>query len=231
MTQIWAHRGASGQAPENTLESFYRAVELGADGVELDVQMTADNYLVVIHDATIDRTSDGTGLVAEMTLDELRQYSYANHMDGFGRVELPTLRQVYDLLRPTGLRINVELKNAPVPHPGMGRAVEALTTIMNMVGQVTYSSFNHTSLRELVVEGTQQPIGVLLRDPLWQPWEYAERLGAQALHPHWLLTELDPDYIARAHDAGLAVNVWTVNDPAQVERLRRLGADAIMQDL
>lgn len=231
MTQIWAHRGASRQAPENTLEAFHRAVELGADGVELDVQMTADGYLVVIHDETIDRTSEGSGAVGSMTLDQLRQYSYDNGMTQFGRVEIPTLRQVYDLLRPSGTRINVELKNSVVAYPGLGRAVETLTTIMNMVGQVTYSSFNHPSLRDLVVEGTQQPVGILHQNPLWEPWVYANRLGAQALHPHWGLVDYEPDYVARAHEAGLQVNVWTINDPERIEQLAALGVDAIMQDL
>ena len=107
---IFAHRGASAYAPENTLPAFKLAAEMHAFGVELDVHLTRDGKIVVAHDDRIDRMSDGHGLIREQTLDELRQYSFNCGKSEFGRVEIPTLEDVYRLLEPTGLYVNVEIK-------------------------------------------------------------------------------------------------------------------------
>ena len=109
--KIWAHRGASGYAPENTLEAFKLAAEMGADGVELDVQLTKDGEVVVVHDERIDRVSDGSGLVAEYTLEELRQFNFNKMHPEFAEIcRIPTLREVLECLKDTGLTVNVELK-------------------------------------------------------------------------------------------------------------------------
>lgn len=117
MVAIWAHRGASAHAPENTLPAFELAVEQGADGVELDVHLTADGHLVVTHDETIDRCSDGTGAIASLTLEQLRAFDFSAGWEGFAGTRIPTLREVYELLHPTDLTINVELKNTFAPYP------------------------------------------------------------------------------------------------------------------
>ena len=101
--KIFAHRGASRYAPENTLPAFALAAEQGADGVELDVHLTRDDQLVVIHDETLERTTDGAGWVKDCTLAQLQTLSAANGMDGFAGTRVPTLRQVLEQLRPTGL--------------------------------------------------------------------------------------------------------------------------------
>ena len=90
MTKIFAHRGASGYAPENTLEAFALAMEMGADGIELDVQLTKDGEVVVIHDEVIDRVSNGKGLVKDYTLVQLRKFSFDNHMEGYENISIPT---------------------------------------------------------------------------------------------------------------------------------------------
>ena len=140
---VWAHRGASGYAPENTLEAFKKAVEMGADGVELDVQLTKDDQMVVIHDELIDRTSDGRGWVKDMTLEELRKYNYNKTHPEYEHADIPTLREVYELLKPTGLTINVELKTGIVFYEELERKVIELTKEMGMEDKVLYSSFNH----------------------------------------------------------------------------------------
>ena len=109
-TKVWAHRGASGYAPENTLDAFRKAVEMGADGIELDVQMTKDGELVVIHDETIDRVSNGKGWVKDYTYEELKKFNFNKTHLEYTKEEIPTLEQVYLLIKPTNLTINVEIK-------------------------------------------------------------------------------------------------------------------------
>ena len=106
-TKVWAHRGASGYAPENTLDAFRKAVEMGADGIELDVQMTKDGELVVIHDETIDRVSNGKGWVKDYTYEELKKFNFNKTHLEYTKEEIPTLEQVYRLIKLTNLTINV----------------------------------------------------------------------------------------------------------------------------
>ena len=110
-TKVWAHRGASAYAPENTLEAFRLAAEQKADGVELDVQLSKDGELVVIHDETIDRVSDGSGYVRDYTLEELKRFHFNRLHPEYADARIPTLAEVYELLKPTGLEINVDRKS------------------------------------------------------------------------------------------------------------------------
>ena len=105
-TQVWAHRGASAYAPENTLEAFRLAAEMGADGVELDVQLSRDGELVVAHDETIDRVSNGTGYIKDYTLAQLKKLSFNRLFPDFKDARIPTLKEVYELLKPAGLTVN-----------------------------------------------------------------------------------------------------------------------------
>ena len=122
-TKVWAHRGASGYAPENTLDAFRKAVEMGADGIELDVQMTKDGELVVIHDETIDRVSNGKGWVKDYTYEELKKFNFNKTHQEYTKEEIPTLEQVYLLIKPTNLTINVEIKTGIVFYPGIEERV------------------------------------------------------------------------------------------------------------
>ncbi|HSN43672.1 MAG TPA: glycerophosphodiester phosphodiesterase [Propionibacteriaceae bacterium] len=226
MTAVWAHRGASKLAPENTLEAFDLARRLGADGIELDVQLSCDGRLVVIHDDTIDRTSNGSGAVAELTLAELRAFSYDAGMDGFANVMLPELVDVFELLIDTDMVINVELK-ADVP--GMGPQIDALVEEFGLSGRVIYSSFNHYALRGLRDAGTRVPLGLLIAEALIDPWIYAKEFGASALHPFWM-TVMMPGYVQECHDAGIAIHAWTVNNEDMLRGLATLGVDAVITD-
>lgn len=221
MTQIWAHRGASTAAPENTLAAFDVAVRQGAQGVELDVQRSADGVVVVIHDETVDRTTRGTGRVVDLAADELRAWG------------VPTLAEVLDLLAPTDLRVNVELKNGVEPYPGLEEDVEAVVTGSRLAEdapeRVVYSSFNHRSLARLDELGTRVPLGVLHVEAMVRPWVYAASFGARALHP-MALTVL-PEEVARSHEAGMAVHVWTVDDPDAVRALAAAGVDAVITNV
>ena len=149
MTEIWAHRGASGYAPENTLEAFALAAEMGADGVELDVQMSRDGYLVVAHDERIDRVSNGTGLIRDFTLKELKEFHFNKTHPEYREARIPTLREVYEALKNTSLWINVELKNGIYFYEGLEERVLELTGRLGMEKRVIYSSFNHHSMVHL----------------------------------------------------------------------------------
>ncbi len=228
MTSIWAHRGASAVAPENTLAAFQRAYDLGADGVELDVQLTADDRVVCLHDETLDRTTSGSGPLARLTLDEVRALDASYGNEAFSHEKVPTLEEIFGLLGPTGMTINIELKNSVEPYPGLEQAVLALVEEAGMAEQVVYSTFNHISAAALARSSQPSVVGLLFEDVLAEPWHYADHLGARALHPNWKYVSYAPETVARCHDIGLAVNVWTVDDPTVARTMADLGADALI---
>ena len=137
---------------------------MGADGVELDVQLTKDDQMVVIHDELIDRTSDGRGWVKDMTLEELRKYNYNKTHPEYEHADIPTLREVYELLKPTGLTINVELKTGIVFYEELERKVIELTKEMGMEDKVLYSSFNHYTCVKLHELNPEAYVGFLYAD-------------------------------------------------------------------
>ncbi|WP_284690956.1 glycerophosphodiester phosphodiesterase [Propioniciclava coleopterorum] len=226
VTKVWAHRGASGSSPENTLPAFEMAIEQGADGLEFDVQLTRDDHVVVIHDETLERTTDGRGWVADHSLEDLRRLDAGAGHEGFEGVRIPTLAEVFDLVRDADVRLNVELKNSRIPYQGLEERVLAIIDDYGLADRVIVSSFDHNSLRGLAESGTTLPLGILYSEPLWRPWNYAVKLGASALHPS--LSATRPKVVERSHEAGLEVNVWTVNEPVEVERVRDLGVDALI---
>lgn len=227
MTEIWAHRGASAYAPENTLPAFQMALDQGAQGIELDVQRTADDVLVVVHDETIDRTSNGFGRVADLTLEELRRCDFSNGFIGHHNVRIPTLMEVLDFVAPTNLRLNVELKNSVLPYPGMELETAAMVAEVGLTDRVLLSSFNHLSLANLRGIVPPSQIGVLYSDGLYNPWQYARWIGAGALHPNWRALR-QPDFVWLAHEAGVNVHVWTVDEEQDVAHAIETGVDALM---
>ncbi|HSN10817.1 MAG TPA: glycerophosphodiester phosphodiesterase [Propionibacteriaceae bacterium] len=230
MTTVWAHRGASAKAPENTLAAFRLAHELGADGVELDVQLTSDGQVVVIHDETLDRTTTGKGQVALRTLAELRDLDASYGLQDYAGERIPVLEEVLELLGPTGMTVNIELKNSVEAYPGLEDAVVSLVESAGVADRVIYSTFNHISATTLARSFQPSRVGLLFSDILAEPWSYAERRDVSALHPHWRYVELVPETVERCHALGLAVNVWTVDSPAIARRLADLGVDALISN-
>lgn len=226
--KIWAHRGASAKAPENTLSAFRLAHELGADGVELDVQLTADGHVVVIHDETLDRTTTGKGPVRDRTLKEVKSLDASYGVEGFLGEPVPTLEEVLALLRPTGMSVNIELKNSVEPYPGLEQAVLKVACDQGMNERVIYSTFNHISAAGLARSSELIPVGLLFSDVLAEPWTYAKGLGVSALHPNWRYVMYVPELIERCHAVGVDVNVWTVDSLEVVRKLAELGADSVI---
>ncbi len=226
MTSVWAHRGASGYAPENTLPAFELALEQGADGFELDVQLTRDDEVVVIHDETLERTTDGNGWVADHSLEDLRRLDASHGHEKYAGTRIPTLAEVFGLVHDTVTTINIELKNSRMAYKGLEERVVALVEEHEMEHRVVISSFNHYSLRHLVGLGSLLPLGALYSEQLWKRWQYAGRLGATALHPSLAATRRK--IVEKSHEHDLAVHVWTVNEPEDLRRMIALDVDAVI---
>ncbi|NLC83934.1 MAG: glycerophosphodiester phosphodiesterase, partial [Ruminococcaceae bacterium] len=174
-TKIWAHRGASLKAPENSLPAFALAVELGADGIELDVQLSKDGVPVVFHDFELARLTGVNAWLRDLTLPELKKLNL-NQQERFpelGFVEIPTLAEVFELLLQTKLKINIEIKSGQVVYPLIEEKVLALAADYDLNERVWYSSFNHYSLVQLRQFQPEAHCGILFDNVLFQPWHYA----------------------------------------------------------
>lgn len=176
-TRIFAHRGASGYAPENTLEAFDLAARMGAHGVELDVHICRSGELVVAHDETVDRVADGTGMIRNLSLSELKSMRFNRTHPEYPDARLPMLSEVFELLRPTGLSVNIELKNSIVDYPELEQKVLELAAKEFDLGRVLFSSFNHHSMLRMKQLYPSVPCGLLYEAVLLNPWEYAKSWG------------------------------------------------------
>lgn len=226
-TKVWAHRGASGYAPENTLEAFRMAIEMGADGIELDVQFTKDRQLVVIHDETIDRVSEGHGRVVDYTLEELKQFTFNKTHPEYKECRIPTLEEVLILMKPTGMIVNIELKTGVNFYDGIEDSVLRLVDKLQMQERVIYSSFNHYSVMKVKELCPNASVGFLYCDGTLHMAEYAKKNQAEALHSSINNTQYI-DLIPECKEMGIALHVWTVNDKNDMERMVNLGIDAII---
>lgn len=211
MSLIYAHRGASGYAPENTLEAFRLAMEMGADGFELDVHMSKDGELVVIHDETVDRTTNGTGLVRDHTLAQLKALDASCGMANYQNARIPTLAEVFALVQNTHHLVNVEIKTDEWFYPELEEKCLALAKEMGMEDRVIYSSFNHFTLKKLRRLKHDAKLGMLFGDIMVKPWEYAKPLNVDFLHPMKMNIYV-PDFAEETHSAGYGINMWTIND-------------------
>lgn len=229
--QIIAHRGAMREAPENTLPAFARALEMGADGIELDVHLSRDGRLVVIHDFDLDRTTNGHGPVSSLTSADLARLDAGSHFDpGFASVGVPTLDDVVDLIGDR-CQVTVEVKSLAEdggPAPGV---LARLVRDRRLFDQVIVSSSNLMTLVRLRQLDPGIARGVVYAAPC-TPEQQAELLSSirpQALHPQSAC--VTDETVAWARTEGLAVTVWTVNDISEARRLQGIGVDAIITDV
>jgi glycerophosphoryl diester phosphodiesterase len=213
---LYAHRGASAEAPENTLAAFRRALEAGADGIELDVHLSADGVPVVIHDDTLERTTDGRGPVARSSLAVLRELDAGSWFaPDFSGEPLPTLEETLHLLAGR-LRLNIEVKEA--------RAGMAVVELLRQFPQadVVISSFDHGLLARLRRIDPDLPLAVLLDRGDWhRALARAEALHACAFHPYVAL--VGRPLLAACRHLQLPVYAWTVDAPGRARTLMRAG--------
>jgi len=226
MSMIYAHRGASAYAPENTLEAFALAVRMGADGIELDVHLSRDGQLVVIHDETVDRTTNGHGQVQDFTVAQLQALDASNHMDGFPNAKIPTLAQVYDLLKDTDLWINVEVKTDAILYPDIEKKCLELAKEKGMEDRIIYSSFNHYTIATLRRLDKTAKLGLLYMSGLYEPWAYAKHVGAEYIHPFFPSLFL-PGLVQGCAGNGVEINLWTIDDPQVMQQCLQLDVGII----
>lgn len=227
MTKIFAHRGASAYAPENTVEAFALAMEQGADGIELDVQMTKDDQVVVIHDETIDRVSDGTGAVRDYTLEELKKFHFSNHMENYENAVIPTLKEVLDLIKSSNMLLNIELKTGIYWYPNLEEKTMELVKEAGMEDRVIYSSFNHYSIKKILELNPHAECAFLYSDVILNVDKYAKNAGVCGLHPavyHLKMAEFLKEY----QESGLKVRVWTVNKKEDMEKFIKADLEAVI---
>ena len=227
--KVFAHRGASHYAPENTLPAFALAAAQGADGIELDVHLSKDGELVVIHDETLDRTTNGTGLVRDHTLAQLQALCADNHMPGFADARIPTLREVLALVRPTPLLVNIELKTGVLWYEGIEQKALDLVREMGMADRVIWSSFNHYSIETVRQLAPEAETAYLYSDIICGVERYAAAHGVRGLHPGLPNVKMR-DFLHTYLASGLAVRVWTVDAAADLRWLLAAGADVITND-
>lgn len=225
---IVAHRGASGYAPENTLDAFELAVKMGAAGIELDTHICKSGEIVVAHDEKIDRVSDGTGYIKDMTLSELKSHKFNKTHPEYANATIPTLEEVFQLIKPTNLYINIELKNGLIDYEGLEQKCVDLAAKCGMTDKIIFSSFNHYSLLRMKQIDKSIYCGLLYEATLIKPWAYAIALGMNALHPHYSELLVPGGECAEAHKVGVEINPWTVNTEEALRAVMAEGADGII---
>ena len=186
-------------------------MDMGADGFELDVHMSKDGELVVIHDETVDRTTNGTGLVRDLTLAQLKALDACNGMENYRGAKIPTLAEVFDLIRDTHHIVNVEVKTDEWFYPQIEEKCLALAKEKGVEDRVIYSSFNHYTLMKLRQLKPDAKLGMLFGDIMVKPWEYADQLYVDYLHPMKMNIYV-PGFGEGAKAAGYGINMWTIND-------------------
>lgn len=216
-----AHRGAKGYEPENTLQAFQKALDLNADGIELDVHLSADGHIIVIHDETIDKMTNGKGFVNTLSLPELKSFLVAD------QYEIPTLKEVFDLVNKKCF-INIELKNA-----------DTLTKVVSLIDEYVsekkwsydhfiVSSFDWNALKEVHNFDSKIPIGVLTETNLDLALAFAETIKAKAIHPYYHL--LNEENTKEIQQKEFLVLPWTVNIEEDIQKIKSFKVDGIISD-
>ncbi len=227
---VIAHRGASLIAPENTLPAFHQAAELGADAIEFDAKLSADGHVVIHHDRTLDRTTDGSGPLSSRTLEELQQLDAGSHLHHkFRGVRIPTLKQVFQELGDD-LLMNVELTNYAHPLNTLPEAVSNLIHEYDLIERVLVSSFNPIALMKMRRLVPEISLGLLVMDsePTWLISLSRFMTPYQAFHPSFPM--VDEQLVQREHHLEHLVNVWTVNKVDQIRELVSMGIDGVITD-
>lgn len=225
----FAHRGASGDYPENTLLAFKEGIKRGGNGIELDVHKTKDSELVVIHDEDVERTMQSKGLIKDLTLAEIRQLKckkalFANHEE----CRIPTLDEVLKLVKDQEIVVNIELKTDVISYSGIEEDVIKLIQHYGIKNKTLISSFNPQSLKKCKEIDSTIKTGFLYYQPMDDVIQYAKVLQVDAIHPG--LNGVTEDLIIQAHKNQLKVNVYTVNSPTHMRRLIDAGVDGIFTD-
>jgi glycerophosphoryl diester phosphodiesterase len=236
--KVISHRGANKHAPQNTLPAFEKSIQIVVDGFETDIHVTKDGIPVVCHNYTIDETSDGKGLIADMTLDELRKYDFGSYFSSdFKGTKIPTLEEFLTLCERAGIEIlNIELKSPKQGETGIVQKTIDAVKAHGLFDKLIISSFDAKLLVEAKQIDSSCRTGLLYSlqtfssaKVFFMPATYASSIKADALHPHFI--HVTPGYVYRAHKKGIKVNVWTVDKEFLVKYLLLCGVDGIITNI
>ncbi len=221
-----AHRGASGEAPENTMAAFRLALEQGADLLEMDVHLAADGSLVVLHDPTVDRTTDGHGLVGQLTLDQIKALDAGSWFSPQYEAErIPTLEDVLQWAAGR-VALAIEIKrDGPIRYPGIEAAIVERLRRFDMVRSAAVISFDHAAVLRTKQLCPEVAGGVLFACSPVVPFSLALEARAEAILPHW--ANLSREMVSQAHARGLAVSTWVADDEPALRWILSLKVDAV----
>ena len=229
MVQIFAHRGFSGYYPENTMLAFQKvAEETVADGIELDIQLTKDGEIVIMHDEMLDRTTNGSGWLKDHTLEELKMLSVGVNVKGFfPRQTIPTLREYFTWLKTTKLITNIELKTSYFEYEGIEEKLIAMVKEFGLEDQIWYSSFNHYTVARIKKLMPEAKCGLLTDTWLMNIGEYAASQGAASVNARTYFCAKE-GVAADLHAHNIALQAWTPNDAEMMQELVDAGVDVLI---
>ena len=232
MTQIISHRGYSAKYPENTMIAFQGAVEVGTHGIELDVQLSKDGEIVICHDETIDRTSNGTGYIKDMTLKELKQYDFGSKFNQipakYEFQEIPTLREYFESMGNHDVITNIELKTNIFEYEGIQGKVWDLIKEFKREERTIISSFNHHSIMKMKEIAPGLKCGFLTMCGLLHPGTYTKQYSVECYHP--VFRSLTEEDIKNCQSEDIEINTYTVNDEKHISRLIESNITNIITD-
>ena len=226
---IYGHRGSSGTHPENTLISFQAAHKAGAQGIELDVQLSKDLVPVVIHDERLERTTNGIGFVKDFLYKDLVRLDAGQAFSSrFRGTTIPSLKSVLEWITSTSLFLNIELKNGRFPYDHLETKVLELLTHYQLCDRTIISSFNHYSIQRIAQKASKVETAILLMEKLVNPWDYLKLVGADSIHIEW--SAIDQFFITNTQKRCIPVRAFTVNEADQIDALKKAGCAAIFTD-
>ncbi|MCT4612294.1 MAG: glycerophosphodiester phosphodiesterase family protein [Clostridia bacterium] len=231
MIEITAHRGAQELAPENTINAFKKAIDIGAHGIELDVQLTKDEEVVVIHDYRIDRTSNGLGRVSDYNLEEIRSMDFGGwYSEEYKGEKIPKFIEVINIIKNENIKLNVELKSNinDTANVLVNKVVEIIEE-NNILDNVIVTSFNHKELVEVKKLNSNIETGILYEGVLNNLIEYAKSIGATSIHPDY--EYINKELIDLAHENDMKVRAWYIHGmtaQADLKKLIEYGIDGLI---
>lgn len=228
MTKNFAHRGFSGKYPENTMLAFKKAIEEGADGIENDVHYTKDGVLVVIHDEKVDRTTNGSGYIKDMTYEEISALDASYTFEEFGVQHVPTLREYFELVKDKDIVTNIELKTGVYEYPGIEKMVYDMIKEFDIKDRIIISSFNHYSILRMKAIDPTIKCGLLEESWLVNAGAYVASTGVECYHP--MYKNMTPEVVKEIKSHGLEINTWTVNDKSEIREMFERGVDSVISN-
>lgn len=225
---IIAHRGASGEAPENTLAAFKLAVDQGCDGIELDIHLSQDQQIVVCHDESLDRTTTGSGLIRDLNVEDIRNYDAGSWFSpAFSNEKIPLLTEVLEVI-PKHIMLNIEVKNIPFSYQGIELKLIELLKAYERLDYVVISSFDHQLIKQIKLIEPEAKVAPIYFAKLVREYTKLISPNVFSIHPSFYsITSEEVDYLQKQ---GYLVFPWTVNDECELERVIELGVDGIITD-